>query len=60
MVSTAEQWKRHFCVLKERPDSAKTKYMVTGRKHGSSSGVGSEVELDRVRYEVVDEFVYLG
>ena len=41
-------------------NSAKTKYMVAGRERGSPSGVGSEVELDGVRYEVVDEFVYLG
>ena len=34
--------------------------MVVGRERDSPSGVGSEVELDGVRYEVVGEFVYLG
>lgn len=41
-------------------NSAKTKYMVAGRERGSPSGVGAEVELDGERFEVVEEFIYLG
>ncbi|XP_055634001.1 uncharacterized protein LOC129774310 [Toxorhynchites rutilus septentrionalis] len=39
---------------------AKTKYMVAGTERGGSDGVGTEVEIDGERFEVVDEFVYLG
>ena len=41
-------------------NSAKTKYMVAGRERGSPRGIGAEVEIDGKRFEVVDEFVYLG
>lgn len=40
--------------------STKTKYMIAGRQRGSNSGVGSEVVLDGDKFEVVEEFVYLG
>jgi hypothetical protein len=41
-------------------NSAKTKYMVAGRERGSPTGVGNLVDLEGERFEVVDEFIYLG
>ncbi|XP_038121252.1 uncharacterized protein LOC119770429 [Culex quinquefasciatus] len=41
-------------------NTAKTKYLVAGRARGSAGDGVSEVEIDGERYEVVDEFVYLG
>lgn len=41
-------------------NSVKTKYLVAGRERGSPNGVGPEVEMDGMRFEVVDEFIYLG
>ena len=34
--------------------------LVAGRERGSPRCVGAEVEIDGERFEVVDEFVYLG
>ncbi|XP_058839579.1 uncharacterized protein LOC131695065 [Topomyia yanbarensis] len=38
----------------------KTKYMIAGRIRGSNSEVGVEVVLGGDKFEVVEEFVYLG
>lgn len=35
-------------------------YMVAGIELGSHSGVGADIELDWERFEVVEEFIYLG
>ena len=53
-------FKREAARLGLTINTAKTKYMVAGRERGSSGGVGAEVEIDGERFEVVDEFVYLG
>ena len=53
-------FKREAARLGLVPNSAKTKYMVAGKERGSPRGVGAEVEIGGERFEVVDEFVYLG
>lgn len=38
----------------------KTKYLMAGRKRGGPNGVDLDVEMDWIRFDVVDEFIYLG
>ena len=55
-----EPFKRETANIGLTINATKTKYMVAGRSRGSNSDVGSEVVFGGEKFEVVDEFVYLG